>query len=63
DGSEVPVGIACESASSAAADAAGSIYVSGDFNIDQLVWDASFDTDLKKIAAFDRTQISIKKVL
>lgn len=63
DGSQTPVGIAAESAGAATADANGSIYVSGDFNIEQLVWDTSFDTDLKKIAAFDRTQISIKKVL
>lgn len=63
DGSEVPVGIAVESANSASADANGNIYVSGDFNIARLVFDASFDTDAKKIGNFDRTQISVKTVL
>jgi len=29
------------------------VWYSGNFNIDALVWDASYDTDAKKLAAFD----------
>lgn len=62
DGSETPIGIAVESASAAGADAAGNIYIAGDFNIAALTWHAGFTTDIAKKAAFDRTPINIKSV-
>lgn len=53
DGSEVPRAIAAQPALAAGADVVAPIYIGGFFNIAALVWDASFDTDAKKLAAFD----------
>lgn len=64
DGSEVPVGILAHAVGSAAAnaDATAPVYFSGNFNMDALVWDASFDTEAKKLAAFDSNKtITITK--
>lgn len=62
DGSEVPIGIAVESAASASADAVGNIYISGCFNPAVLVWEAGYSTDVLKAKAFDGTAISIKNI-
>ncbi|MES3001339.1 MAG: head decoration protein [Pseudomonadota bacterium] len=55
DGSEVPVGVLAYAVGSAAAnaDAVAPVYFSGNFNIDALVWHASFSTDALKLAAFN----------
>lgn len=37
----------------ASGSANGSFWYSGCFNMDMLVWDASFDTEAKKLAAFE----------
>ncbi|MBK9515531.1 MAG: head decoration protein [Flavobacteriales bacterium] len=62
DGSQVPVGIAVESAASASADAVGNIYISGCFNPAALVWHAGYTTAVLKAKAFDGTSISIKNI-
>lgn len=51
DGSEVPVAICIENVASAAADKVGPAYIAGEFNVDALVWDASWTTDALKLAA------------
>lgn len=61
DGSQVPVGILVNPVDASGGDAAGTIYVSGEFNEDALVWHASFTTSALKRNAFDRTPIHIKK--
>lgn len=49
-----PVGVLAHAASLGASGAGtGTFWYSGCFNIDALVWDASFDTDAKKLAAFE----------
>ena len=50
DGSQVPCAICIEDVASAAADKVGPAYVAGEFNIDALVWDASWTTDALKLA-------------
>jgi hypothetical protein len=62
DGSAVPVAIAVEAVGSAAADKVGPAYVAGEFNVDALVWDASFSTDALKLAAFGNGPIVLKKL-
>ncbi len=61
DGSEVPVGILVNAIDASGGDKAGDIYTGGDFLLAPLVWHASFSTDLLKLKAFDRTNITIKK--
>ena len=43
------------------------VYRSGHFNMDALVWPASYDTDAKKLAAFDGapspSQILVSRVI
>lgn len=63
DGSQVPCAIAIHDVASAAADKVGPAYLQGEFNIDALVWDASFDTDAKKLAAFTGGHIIPRKLL
>lgn len=53
DGSEVPVGVLAYATEADGADAVAPVYFSGNFNIDALVWGASFTTDALKLAAFD----------
>lgn len=60
DGSEVPVGILCNTIDATSADKACAMYVAGDFNEDKLVWDATFSTDTLKRTAFDRTPIIVR---
>lgn len=60
DGSETPVGIMAVAVDASLADAAGSIYVSGCFNVDQVVCVDGDVTEAEKIAAFDRTSIVLK---
>ena len=49
-----PVGVLAHAASLGASGAGtGTFWYSGCFNIDALVWPASFDTDAKKLAAFE----------
>lgn len=62
DGSAVPIGIMVNAVDATAADKAGSIYVGGDFNVDALVWDAGYNTDLLKLKAFDGTDITVRNL-
>lgn len=57
DGSQRAIGILVNAIDASGGDKAGTIYIAGDFNRAALVWHASFDTDLKKTLAFDRTNI------
>lgn len=60
DGSQVPIGILVNAVDASGGDKAGTIYIGGDFNRAALVWDASYDTDAKKAAAFDNTNITTR---
>lgn len=51
DGSQVPVAILVE-ATNAVANTQTAFYVAGEFNIDQLNWHSSFNTDALRLAAF-----------
>ena len=59
DGSEVPLGILVNAIDASGGDLAGTIYIGGDFNEDELVWDAGYSTDLLKRKAFDGTNIKV----
>ncbi len=49
-----PIGVLAHAASlGASGTGTGTFWYSGCFNIDALVWDATFDTDAKKLAAFE----------
>jgi len=62
DGSEKPVAILVSSVDSTAGDVVAPVYVGGTFNVDALVFDASFATDAAKLAAFgDLSTIVLKK--
>lgn len=61
DGSEKPVGILVYAVDATSADKKCSIYTGGAFNPDALVWDATYNTDAKKWAAFDRTNITLRR--
>jgi hypothetical protein len=52
DGSAVPVGILCEAVDASGGDKVASIYVAGEFALDFLVFDATYNTDALKLAAF-----------
>jgi len=60
DGSDVPVGILVEAIDASAADKICQLYVGGCFHSDELVWDATFNTDPEKVAAFDGTPIVLR---
>ena len=48
-----PIGVLAHAATSGASDAVnGQVFYSGCFNVDALIWDATFDTEAKKLAAF-----------
>lgn len=51
DGSQVACAICIADVASAAADKVGPAYITGEFNIDALVWDATWTTDALKLAA------------
>lgn len=59
DGSENPVGLAVFDIDATGGDMDCPIYVSGRFDYNLVEFDASFDTDAKKKAAFDRTAITL----
>lgn len=49
-----PIGVLAHAASlGASGTGTGTFWYSGCFNMDALVWDASFNTDAKKLAAFE----------
>lgn len=60
DGSATPIGILVNAVDASGGDKAGTIYIGGDFNRAALVWDSTFDTDAKKAAAFDGTNITTR---
>lgn len=62
DGSEVPVAICIENVASAAADKVGPAYIAGEFNVDGVVWDASWTTDAMKLASTGNGPIVFKKL-
>lgn len=51
DGSQTVAAILCEAVNSTAADVVAPVYVAGEFDLDALTWDATFDTKAKKLAA------------
>jgi hypothetical protein len=61
DGSEVPAFIVVDGCDATSADKTVSAYKSGSFNIDALTWHLSFDTDAKKIAAFEAGPLTVRK--
>jgi len=61
DGSQVPVGVLVYGVDATSADVAAQMYVSGVFNMDKLVWHTSFDTEAKKLTAFNGP-LFVKKV-
>jgi hypothetical protein len=62
DGSEVPVAICVENVASAAADKVGPAYIAGEFNVDGVVWDASWATDAQKLKSTGNGPIVFKKL-
>lgn len=62
DGSQVPVAICIEDVASAGADKVGPAYIAGEFNIDALVWDASWTTDALKLASAGNGPLIFKKL-
>lgn len=52
DGSKVPVAILPEAIDTTAGDVSFAVYVAGEFNLDWLVFAASFATEAAKLAAF-----------
>lgn len=63
DGSQNPIAIMAEDVDSTPADITAPVYVAGEFLMDSLVWDASWDTEARKLAAFgDKAAIVVKKV-
>ena len=62
DGSQVPVAICIEDVASAAADKVGPAYIAGEFNVDAVVWDASWTTDAMKLASTGDGPIIFKKL-
>lgn len=63
DGTQNAVGILCYAVDASSADAAGNIYVMGNFAHDALVWPAAWDTYAERVAAFARTGIVIGKLV
>lgn len=62
DGSQKPVAILVASVDTTAADVVAPVYVGGTFNVDALLFDASFATPAAKLAAFgDLGTIVLKK--
>ena len=61
DGSENAIGVTCYAVDATGADVEAAIYVAGYFNTDALVWPEGA-TDEQKRAAFDRTDITHRKL-
>lgn len=59
DGSQYAIGITCEAVNTTGGAAAHPFYISGDFNIDALVWPGGA-TAAQKAGAFDRTPITTR---
>lgn len=51
DGSQTVVAIMVEAIDTTSADKTAPVYIAGEFDIDALVWDATYDTNAKKLAA------------
>lgn len=52
DGSEVPAAILAEAVDTTSADVTAAVYLAGEFNLDWLVFHASFTTEAEKLDAF-----------
>ena len=63
DGSENAIAILAYDVATPTAGKKEAIYVGGVFNMDALTWHADTDTDLKRAAAFDGTNIVVQKLL
>lgn len=61
DGSENALGVTCYAVDATGADVEAAIYVAGYFNTDALVWPEGATEDQKR-AAFDRTDITHRKL-
>jgi hypothetical protein len=62
DGSQVPVAICIEDVASSGADKVGPAYIAGEFNVDGVVWDASWTTDALKLASTGNGPLIFKKL-
>ena len=62
DGSQVPVRLLGFKVDTTAGDSTKGMIIAGCFNVDALVFDASFDTDAKKLAAFSSGVLTAKKL-
>ena len=62
DGSQVPCAIAAAAVACAAADKTAPAFISGEFSLSALRWDASWSTDELRLAAFAEGRIVIKKL-
>jgi len=62
DGSQVPCAIAITEVDSSGADRVAPAYIAGEFNIDALVWDASWTTDALKLASTGSGTLVMKKL-
>lgn len=52
DGSETPVAILVEAVDATGGDVVAPVYLAGEFNLDWLVYDATFNTEALKLDAF-----------
>ncbi len=59
-----PIGVLAHAVSlGASGTATGPVWYSGCYNMDALVWHESFDTEAKKLAAFDQAGLSITNII
>jgi hypothetical protein len=63
DGSQVPCAVAAANVPCASADKTAPAYVSGEFNVSALLWDASWMTDVMRLGAFTEGRIVPKMLL
>lgn len=60
DGSEQAVGILVHAIDATAADKGCQFYTGGEFHSSEMVWHAGFDSDVKKLQAFDGSAITLR---
>lgn len=60
-GAEIAIGITCEAVNTTGGVAKHPYYISGDFNIDAINWPED-TTAAEKAVAFERTQITVRKL-
>jgi hypothetical protein len=63
DGSENAAGILVHAADATSADKVVQVYVAGDFNHAVLIWPAAIDTLIERQTAFNRSPITVNKLM